>query len=39
MKIRPLGDRVLVKRIEEEEKTRGESLSPTQQKKSLRKVG
>jgi len=38
MKIRPLGDRVLVKRIEEEEKTKGGIIIPDTAKEKLRKV-
>jgi len=39
MKIRPLQDRLIVKRIEEEEKTKGESSSPTRPRKSPRRQG
>lgn len=38
MAFRPLGDRVLVKRVEEEEKTRAGSSSPTLPRKSRRKA-
>ena len=34
MKIRPLQDRVIVKRLEEEEKTKGESSFPIRPKRS-----
>ena len=38
MNIRPLQDRVIVKRLEEEQKTKEALLSPTRQKRSLLKV-
>ena len=38
MKIRPLQDRILVKRVEEEEKTAGASSSPTPPRKSRKRA-
>ncbi len=38
MKLRPLHDRVVVRRVKEEEKTKGGIIIPTRQKKSRRKV-
>jgi len=34
MKLRPLNDRILVKRVEEETKTKAESLFPTRPRKN-----
>ena len=39
MKIRPLGDRVLVERIEEEEKTKGGIIIPDTAKEKPQGVG
>ena len=38
MKFRPLHDRIVVKRVDAEEKTKGESSSPTPPRKSRRKA-